>query len=115
MEILKAILLGFLQGVVDTLQLGGDFGSLALQLVDLRFGFLLLILDLLQFILSRFVFLLGLVLLLGQRLLFVVGPDGQRHGAGEKKKRRQHSRGEGAKLIVHDGNPLTVRNVGLLQ
>lgn len=54
--------LGLLQGCIYAAQLGGDFGALPLQLVDLALGLALLVLQFFQFLLGFVVGLLGLIL-----------------------------------------------------
>ena len=51
-----------LQGCIYAAQLGGDFGALPLQLVDLALGLALLVLQFFQFLLGFVVGLLGLIL-----------------------------------------------------
>lgn len=54
--------LGLLQGCIYAAQLGGDFGALSLQLIDLALGLALLVLQFFQFLLGFVVGLLGLIL-----------------------------------------------------
>ena len=54
--------LGLLQGCIYAAQLGGNFGALPLQLVDLALGLALLVLQFFQFLLGFVVGLLGLIL-----------------------------------------------------
>lgn len=54
--------LGLLQGCIYAAQLGGDFGALPLQLIDLALGLALLVLQFFQFLLGFVVGLLGLIL-----------------------------------------------------
>ena len=54
--------LGLLQGCIYAAQLGGDFGALPLQLVDLALGLALLVLQFFQFLLGFVVGPLGLIL-----------------------------------------------------